>query len=65
MARDNLTWGYRRICGELAGLGHTSAPSTVWKIFKSAGFDPWPAGPGLSWSRFLAAQAHSIVAVDC
>ncbi|MGH3523125.1 MAG: helix-turn-helix domain-containing protein, partial [Mycobacterium sp.] len=64
MARDNPTWGYRRICGELAGLGHTIAPSTVWKILKDAGIDPCPTRSGPSWSRFLAAQAHSIVAVD-
>ena len=29
MARDNQPWGYRRICGELTGLGHTIAPSTI------------------------------------
>jgi putative transposase len=64
MARDNPTWGYRRICGELTGLGHTVAPSTVWKILKDAGIDPCPTRAGLGWSRFLAVQAHSIVAVD-
>jgi putative transposase len=37
MARDNLTWGYRRICGELTGLGYKIAPSTVWEILKAAG----------------------------
>lgn len=34
------------------------------KILKDAGIDPCPTGAGLSWSRFLAAQAHSIIAVD-
>jgi putative transposase len=29
MARDNPTWGYQRICGELTGLGHKIAPSTI------------------------------------
>ncbi len=64
MARDNPTWGYRRVCGELAGVGHTIAPSTVWKILKDAGIDPCPWRAGLSWRRFLAAPAHSIAAVD-
>ena len=29
MARDNPAWGYRRIHGELTGLGYKVAPSTV------------------------------------
>jgi putative transposase len=42
MARENPTWGYRRIAGELARLGHTIAASTVWNIRKAAGFEPAP-----------------------
>ena len=47
MARDNPGWGYRRIHGGLAGLGHNLAPSTVWQILKDAGVDPAP-GAGLA-----------------
>jgi hypothetical protein len=34
MAHENPNWGYRRIHGELAGLGIAVAPSTVWEILK-------------------------------
>ena len=65
MARENSTWGYRRIQGELNGLGHRVAASTVWKILKVAGIDPAPQRSGPSWRQFLTAHAHPILAVDC
>jgi transposase InsO family protein len=64
MARDNSAWGYRRIHGELAGLGYKVAPSTVWKILKDAGIDPAPRRSGQTWRAFLASQATTILAVD-
>ena len=57
-------WGYRRIQGELVGLGHQIAASTVWTILKAAGLDPAPRRSGPTWRQFLAAQAHAILAVD-
>jgi transposase InsO family protein len=64
MARDNPVWGYRRIHGELVGLGHKLAPSTVWQILKDAGIDPAPGRSGQSWRAFLEAQAATILATD-
>jgi putative transposase len=64
MARDNPGWGYRRIHGELTGLGYTLAPSTVWKILKDAGIDPAPKRSGQTWRTFLQAQATTILAAD-
>jgi putative transposase len=64
MARDNPTWGYRRIHGELTGLGHKLAPSSVWQILKDAGIDPAPVRAGQNWRAFLARQATTILAAD-
>jgi putative transposase len=64
LARENPTWGYRRIQGELVGLGIRIAPSTVWAILRSHGIQPAPRRAELSWSQFLRAQASAIVACD-
>src|SRR5882672_10804715 len=62
LARENPGWGYRRIHGELAGLGVKIAASTVWEILKTNGIDPAPRRTGPSWSQFLRSQAEAILA---
>jgi putative transposase len=64
LASENPTWGYRRIYGELVGLGYRIGASTVWKILHNAGIDPSPRRAGPSWGEFLRGQAHGIVACD-
>ncbi len=64
MARDNPGWGYRRIHGELTGLGPTVAPPAIWKILKGAGVNPAPRRAGQIWRAFLAGQAKTILAAD-
>jgi len=64
LATENPTWGYRRIHGELAGLGYQIGASTVWTILHTAGIDPSPRRAGPSWTEFLRAQAHAILACD-
>ncbi|MGB5757534.1 MAG: hypothetical protein WBM50_11515 [Acidimicrobiales bacterium] len=57
LASENPTWGYRRIHGELAGLGHRLASSTVWQILKTNGIDPAPERSDVTWPEFLHCQA--------
>ena len=64
LARENESCGYRRIHGELAGLGITVAPSTVWQILKNVGIDPAPRREGPGWAEFLRSQARGILVVD-
>lgn len=64
LTRENESWGYRRIHGELAGLGITVAPSTVREILKRAGIDPAPRRAGPGWAEFLRSQAQGILALD-
>jgi transposase len=64
VARENESWGYRRIHGELAGLGIIVAPSTVWQILKNAGIDPAPRRDGPGRAEFLRSQAQGILALD-
>jgi hypothetical protein len=42
MARENRSWGYDRIQGALANLGHIVAPNTVKNILNSHGIEPAP-----------------------
>ena len=64
LARENPGWGYRRVHGELAGLGVKIAASTAWEILKKAGIDPVPRRTGPAWSQFLRSQAEAILACD-
>jgi hypothetical protein len=64
LARENPGWGYRRIHGELAGLGVKVAASTVWEILKASGIDPARRRTGPTWSQFLHSQAEAILACD-
>jgi hypothetical protein len=64
MAKENPNWGYRRIHGELAGLGIKVAASTVWEILTKASIPPAPLRSGPTWVQFLHGQAQAVLATD-
>jgi putative transposase len=64
LSAENPTWGYRRVHGELVGLGQQVSASTMWRILHRAGIDPAPRRAGPSWREFCATQAASILACD-
>ncbi|HEX5117652.1 MAG TPA: hypothetical protein VFW65_20860 [Pseudonocardiaceae bacterium] len=64
LATESLSWGYRRIHGELALLGITIAPSTVWEILKPEGIYPAPHRATTTWVAFIRSQVDAILAMD-
>jgi putative transposase len=64
LARENPSWGYRRVHGELLVLGIKVAASTVWEILKDAGIDPAPERGPSTWGDFLRSQADALLACD-
>lgn len=64
LADENPSWGYRRIQGELIGLGVKLAASTVWRILKEAGIEPAPHRVEATWAEFLRQHAASILECD-
>jgi len=64
LARENSSWGYRRIHGELAALGVKVAASTVWEILREHGVAPAPARQSTTWADFLRSQADGLLACD-
>jgi len=64
LARENSSWGYRRIHGELAALGIKAAASTVWEILNEHRIAPAPERESTTWTRFLHSQADALLACD-
>jgi len=65
MATENESWGYTRILGELAKVGHQVSRSTVRRILIEHGIGPAPERlPHMPWSKFLKAHWGANAAAD-
>jgi len=65
MAKENRSWGYRRIQGALSNLGHEVGRSTIAEMLARHGIEPAPERERkISWKEFLTQHWDLIVAAD-
>jgi putative transposase len=65
MAGENPTWGYDRIQGALASLGHNISDTTVGNILRQHGVDPVPERKRqTTWKAFLKVHWDVLGAID-
>ncbi len=66
MAEENPSWGYRRIQGALANLGHHIDKLTVRNILRRHHMEPAPQRRkgGMGWTQFLKMHWEVLAATD-
>src|SRR3954468_7801643 len=64
-ARENSGWGYDRIVGALANLGHTVSDQTVGNILRRYGIQPAPKRSlNTTWKDFIASHLAVLAGTD-
>ena len=64
-ARENVTWGYDKIQGALANLGHNISDQTVGNILKEHGIEPAPQRKHqTTWKTFIKAHWDVLASID-
>src|SRR3954447_1685383 len=66
LAKENPRWGYGRLQGELAKLGHALGRSTVRDVLKRRRVPPVPqrGRRASTWRQFLAQHRDVVLACD-
>ena len=65
MARENPSWGYDRIVGALANLGHRLSDQTVGNVLRRHGISPAPKRrQSVSWKSFIRSHRDVLVGMD-
>src|SRR5919197_888236 len=56
LAAENPSWRYKRIQGELVGLGISLSASSVWNVLHRHGIEPAPRRASVSWRSSCASR---------
>jgi len=65
MARENPSWGYNRIQGALANLGHRISDTAIGNILKQHGIEPAPQRKRqTTWNTFIQGHWDVLAAID-
>ena len=65
MARENSGWGYDRIVGALANLGHRVSDKTVGNVLRRHGMEPAPTrSQNTTWKEFIESQMAVLAGID-
>uniref|UniRef100_Q028E4 Integrase, catalytic region n=1 Tax=Solibacter usitatus (strain Ellin6076) TaxID=234267 RepID=Q028E4_SOLUE len=65
IAQENSGWGYDRIAGALANLGHRASDQTIGNILKRHGIAPAPKrSQNTTWKDFISAHMAVLASTD-
>jgi putative transposase len=65
MAQENSGWGYDRIVGALANLGHQVSDQTVGNVLRRHGIEPAPRrSQNTTWREFIASHMAVLAGID-
>jgi putative transposase len=65
MARENSGWGYDRIVGALANLGHRVSDQTVGNVLRRHGIEPAPRrSQNTTWRDFIESHMAVLAGID-